>query len=76
MSAIAFAIRVKLAEVFLGAHLWFNVPVTETDALKLLFMTIQRLGTLAWGGVTAGVAFVFAVVKWTQANAGVGRRQS
>ena len=74
--AIAFLFRVKLAELFLGANVWFNTPVTDTDALKVLFMTIQILGTIAWGTFMTGVAFVFAFLKWTQAQAMERKQQS
>jgi len=66
VGAIAFAFRVKLAELSLGAHVWFNVPLTDTDSLKVLYVTIETLGILAWGILTAGIALVYAFVKWAR----------
>ena len=64
--AVAFLVRVKLAEFFLGARVWFGVPVADVDALKVLAMTIQILLVTAWGAGTACVAFVYAFFKWTR----------
>jgi hypothetical protein len=72
--AIAFMIRFKLAETFLGAHIWFNVPVTEADAQKVLSVTIQTFLATGWGLLTAVVAFGFAFMKWMQMQATAGRR--
>jgi hypothetical protein len=69
LGLIAFLLRFKFAEFFLGAHLWFNVPVTDADAVKVLFMAFQAAQAMAWGAVTAGVAFLFAFVRWTQSQA-------
>ena len=74
--AIAFVIRVKLAELFLGAHIWFGSPVTDVDAVKVLLMTIHTLELFAWGAFTAGVAFVFAFAKWTQTQASMRTQPS
>jgi hypothetical protein len=76
VGAVAFLFRVNLAELILGAHIWFTVPVTEGDALKVLFMTIQIVGVVAWGLFTAGVAFGYALVKWTRAQEDPTRQQS
>lgn len=73
---IAFVIRVKLAELFLGAHVWFETPVTDVDAVKVLLMTIQTLELFAWGVVTAGAAFIFAFAKWTQTQVNVRTQPS
>lgn len=62
--AIAFLLRVKLAQLLLGANVWFSVPVSDTDGMKVLFMTVQTLGVAAWGLFTAGAAFGFAFAKW------------
>jgi hypothetical protein len=73
---IAFVIRVKLAELFLGAHVWFETPVTDVDAVKVLLVTIQTLELFAWGAFTAAVAFIFAFAKWTQTQASVRTQPS
>jgi hypothetical protein len=62
--AIAFFLRVKLAQLLFGANIWFGVPAADIDAAKLLVMTLQTLAAIAWGLFTAGVAFLFAVAKW------------
>jgi hypothetical protein len=74
--AIAFLIRIKLAELFLGAHFWFGAPLTDVDAVKVLLMAIQTLELFAWGAFTAGVAYVFAFVKWTQTQVNVRKEPS
>jgi hypothetical protein len=66
VGAIAYVYRVNLAETLLGARVLFNIPVSDTDALKVLFMTIQTVGATASGAFTAAVAFVFALVRWAQ----------
>lgn len=76
VGAIAFAFRVKLAELFLGARVWFNLPMTDMDSLKVLYMTIETLGILAWGILTAGIALVYAFVKWTQSQGNSRAQQS
>lgn len=63
---VALFLRVTLAQFLLGANVWLGVPVTDIDALKVLFVTLQTLGVVAWGGLTAGVAFLFAIAKWTR----------
>lgn len=62
--AIAFLLRVKLAQLLLGANVWFSVPVSDTDGMKVLFMTVQTLWVAGSGLFTAGVALGFAVAKW------------
>lgn len=64
--AIAFVFRIKLAQLLLDARIWFNMPLTEADATKVLFMTIQIVQVIAWGAFTAGAAFLFAIYKWTK----------
>ena len=64
IGAIAFLLRVKLAQFLLGANVWFSVPVSDTDGMKVLFMTIQTLAVTGWGLFTAGTAFGFAFAKW------------
>ena len=76
VGAVAFLVRVKLAELFLGAHVWFETPVTDVDAVKVLLVAIQTLELFAWGAFTAGVGFVFAFVKWTQAQTSVRTQPS
>lgn len=61
---IAFLLRAKLAQLLLGANVWFSVPVSDTDGMKVLFMTVQTLAVMGWGLFTAGAAFGFAFAKW------------
>ena len=64
--AIAFFFRIKLAELFLGAHVWFNVPLTDADNLKILVVTFHILGFIGWGVVMTAVGVFFTLFKWMQ----------
>lgn len=61
---VGFFLRVKLAQLLMGANVWFGVPVADIDAMKVLFMTLQTLAAIGWGILTAGAAFLFAAAKW------------
>ncbi len=42
-------IRVKLAVVFLGARVLFDMPFDNSDATKIGIATVVALGILLWG---------------------------
>ncbi|HET9228450.1 MAG TPA: hypothetical protein VFR31_17370 [Thermoanaerobaculia bacterium] len=50
--------RVGLAEVVLGAHFWFGIPVSSADSLKLLVTGIGTSALTLKGFVIGAVGLV------------------
>jgi hypothetical protein len=63
---LGFLFRLKFAETFLGARTWFNVPVSDADSMKVIFIALQSLQAVAIGGLSLCVALAFAWSKWNQ----------
>lgn len=64
--AVAFLLRVKLAAVFLGARFLFEIPITDADASKVLFIALSSIGVVLYGMFTFAVAAGLALFAWRQ----------
>lgn len=68
----AFLFRFRLAQMLLGARVWFNIPATEADAMKVVFVALQSAQMIGISAITTCVGLYFALTKWNQAQREAG----
>ena len=67
-----FSHRLGLAQIFLGAHYWFGVPVSSGDALKVLVVAVGTSFIVIKGIVIAAVGLVMFSKSSAQSEAAPG----